>query len=236
MHQYILGFGILLCVVAAVVLGLAPLGPQLGWWTFREGFTLLRWSGYIGLAAAAIALLGTLLTRRWVIGLAAVIGALAVAAMPWTWQRTARSAPPIHDITTDTLDPPAFVAILPLRAGSPNKADYEGAPVANQQRRAYPDIQPLILPLDQSAAFSRALEAARAMGWEIVASSPREGRIEATATTFWFGFKDDVVVRVRQALNGSRIDVRSTSRVGRGDVGTNARRIRAYLERLRKAA
>jgi uncharacterized protein (DUF1499 family) len=70
------------------------------------------------------------------------------------------------------------------------------------------------------------------MGWEIVDSDPERGRIEATATTFWFGFKDDVVVRVRPASEGSRIDVRSVSRVGRSDVGTNAERIEEYLEKL----
>jgi uncharacterized protein (DUF1499 family) len=70
------------------------------------------------------------------------------------------------------------------------------------------------------------------MGWEIVDAQPREGRIEATATTFWFGFKDDVVVRITPLAAGSRIDVRSKSRVGRGDTGTNAQRVRAYLKRL----
>jgi uncharacterized protein (DUF1499 family) len=71
------------------------------------------------------------------------------------------------------------------------------------------------------------------MGWEIVAADPAAGRIEATATTLWFGFKDDIVVRVSAAEQGSRIDVRSVSRVGRSDVGTNAKRIREYLAKLR---
>ena len=66
----------------------------------------------------------------------------------------------------------------------------------------------------------------------LVAAEAADGRIEATDTTFWFGFKDDVVVRVQPADNGSRIDVRSESRVGKSDVGTNARRIRAYLAKL----
>jgi uncharacterized protein (DUF1499 family) len=70
------------------------------------------------------------------------------------------------------------------------------------------------------------------MGWEVVAAVPAEERIEATATTFWFGFKDDIVVRITSADGGSRIDVRSVSRVGRGDVGTNAKRIKAYLAQI----
>jgi len=79
----------------------------------------------------------------------------------------------------------------------------------------------------------RALAAARASGWAIVAADSAAGRIEATATTAWFGFKDDVVVRVAPEGTGSRVDVRSVSRVGKSDVGANARRIREYLERVR---
>ena len=101
-----------------------------------------------------------------------------------------------------------------------------------QQHEAYPDIEPVILTVEPSVAFNTALNAAEEMGWEIVASEADEGRIEATATTTWFGFKDDVVIRVEPHARGSRIDVRSKSRVGRGDVGANAERIRSYVERL----
>jgi uncharacterized protein (DUF1499 family) len=73
------------------------------------------------------------------------------------------------------------------------------------------------------------LAAARAQGWEIVAAVPAEGRIEATDTTRFFGFKDDIVIRVKAEGAGSRVDVRSLSRVGKSDVGKNASRIRAYL-------
>ena len=86
-----------------------------------------------------------------------------------------------------------------------------------------------------SYAFSLALRTARGMGWELVDQNRREGRIEATATTPWFGFKDDVVIRVSSASGISRVDVRSKSRVGRGDVGANAGRVRAYLAALRAA-
>jgi uncharacterized protein (DUF1499 family) len=160
-----------------------------------------------------------------------IIG-LVVVGIPWQWWRTAQRVPPIHDITTDTETPPAFVAILPLRAGAPNPAEYGGPEVAAQQRAGYPDLGPLILQVPLPQAFARALAAAHDMGWEIIASEPAEGRIEATATTFWFGFKDDVVVRITPSGDGSRIDVRSVSRVGRSDVGTNAKRITIYLARI----
>jgi uncharacterized protein (DUF1499 family) len=142
----------------------------------------------------------------------------------------------IHDITTDTETPPVFVAILPLRAGTPNTAEYGGPEVAAQQRTGYPDLKPLTLTIPPAQAFPHALAVAREMGWEIAANEPAEGRIEATDATFWFGFKDDVVVRITPAGSGSRIDVRSVSRVGRSDVGKNAERITEYLERIARVA
>jgi uncharacterized protein (DUF1499 family) len=81
--------------------------------------------------------------------------------------------------------------------------------------------------------MQRALDAARSLGWEVVASDAATGRIEATATSRWFGFKDDVVVRIRPEGAGSRVDVRSMSRVGVGDLGANAERVREFLAKLR---
>jgi uncharacterized protein (DUF1499 family) len=100
---------------------------------------------------------------------------------------------------------------------------------------AYPDIEPLILTMPPETAFNRALGIARDRGWDIVGTDPHDGRIEATATTFWFGFRDDVVVRVSPAPGGSRVDVRSVSRVGRGDAGTNANRVRLFLKEMKRA-
>ena len=119
-----------------------------------------------------------------------------------------------------------------MRAGAPNTATYGGAELARTQSGAYPDLGPHRIDAAPARAFERALQAARAMGWEIVAADAAAGRIEATDTTFWFGFKDDVVVRVEADGSGSRVDVRSVSRVGASDVGTNAKRIRAYLRAL----
>jgi uncharacterized protein (DUF1499 family) len=163
-----------------------------------------------------------------------VLISLVVVAVPLAYLRTAQGVPPIHDITTDTENPPLFEAILPLRADASDPAVYAGEEVAAQQRGAYPDIKPQTLPVPPDEAFERALVAAGEIGWEIVAAEKGEGRIEATDTTFWFGFKDDVVIRIQPAEAGSRIDVRSTSRVGVGDLGVNAARIRRFLEELRE--
>jgi uncharacterized protein (DUF1499 family) len=227
---------LVLSLAAAVVLLMAGPGTRLEWWHFRTGLQMLRWAAYLGLAGTvlAIALLLIPRQRRAGIGsplLAAVLG-IAVAAVPFTFMRQARSVPPIHDISTDMQRPPEFVAVLPLRADAPNPVGYGGEEIAQQQRAAYPDLQPRHLDAAPAAAFDRALQAARAMGWEIVAAEPAAGRIEATDTTFWFGFKDDVVIRIEPDGAGSRLDVRSKSRVGGSDVGANAARIRAFLAAL----
>lgn len=225
--------------VALVLLLASGPGARLDLWGFRTGFSLMRWAVFIGLGGAALGLVSLMvpaLRRAGSVaaGVALVLG-LAVAYVPWAGLQKARSVPPIHDISTDTGDPPGFVALLPARLEAPNGAEYGGEEIARQQREAYPDVQPLDLGLAPGDAFERALAAARAMGWEIVDADPASGRIEATATTFWYGFKDDVVVRVRQHDAGSRIDARSMSRVGASDVGANAERIRRYLARIERS-
>ncbi|MEW5926874.1 MAG: DUF1499 domain-containing protein [Gemmatimonadota bacterium] len=226
-----------LAILAGLLVLAAGPGTRAGWWDFRTGFSLLKWGAYLGIAAAVACLAAAVrawrMNGRW-LALAGVAIALAAVAVPWSFQRGARGAPPIHDVTTDTRNPPAFVAVAPLRADAPNPVAYEGETVAEQQRRAYPDLQPVMMTAPLSVVFDDALATARRMGWEIVDSNREEGRIEATATTTWFGFKDDVVIRVMPASGVARVDVRSKSRVGRGDAGANAARIRDYLEALRR--
>src|SRR5690606_31111513 len=125
-----------------------------------------------------------------------------------------------------------FEAVLPLRDDATNPPEYGGKEVAEQQRAAYPDILPFRMAEPPAEAFDAALAAARDMGWEVVSADQVTGRIEAVDTTFWFGFRDDVVVRIMAVDGGSRIDVRSKSRVGRGDAGANAKRIERFLDRL----
>lgn len=229
---------VLAAAISAVgLLLVSGLGNRFGWWPYRTGFDVLRWSSYAGLAAAALAIIALAIPKVRAGWAHTLIGGLAVgiaaAYVPWQWQQRAQTVPRIHDITTDTANPPQFVAVLPLRAGAPNTAAYGGKEIAELQLKAYPDIQPLAMGVPPGVAFGRARDAAESMGWEIVAADPATGRIEATATTLWFGFKDDIVVRVSPSDQGSRIDVRSVSRVGRSDIGTNAKRIREYLAKLR---
>ena len=199
---------------------------------------MLRWVVWSGVAGAVISLFGCIVCgiQGWKRGVLAgligvVLGVLAFVP-PWYVRYQAQGLPPIHDISTDTVNPPQFVAILPLRENAPNSAEYGGDKIAVLQKKAYPDIAPLVIDVPPAAAFERALNVTRASGWEIVAAAPLQYRIEATASTLMFGFKDDVVIRITPAGNGSRIDMRSVSRVGRSDLGANAKRIRKFLKSL----
>ncbi|MFK7730582.1 MAG: DUF1499 domain-containing protein [Pseudomonadales bacterium] len=141
------------------------------------------------------------------------------------------SAPPIHDITTDITDPPQFVAGKAAREEGENSTDYEGEVIAKQQREAFPDLKSIKTSLGQQAAFDRSLEVVNEMGWTVLEKDVVNGRIEAYEETALFGFIDDVVIRVRGSEeNGSVIDLRSNSRVGQGDLGANAKRIRGFVE------
>ena len=226
-----------LAMLALAILLMSGTGTRLGIWNYRMGFTMLKWGAYIGILAAIVAI-GVLVVARptgvalAVTGIAAVV-AIVTIFTPWQWRRAVQHVPPIHDITTDLGNPPAFEAILPLRADAPNAAEYGGPEVAAQQRAGYPDIEPLFMEITPGAAFERALASSREMGWEIITADSSRGRIEAVATTRWFGFKDDVVVRIAPDGSRSRVDVRSVSRVGGSDVGTNARRIRDFLGKLK---
>ena len=236
--------GLVLALLAGALGIVAAIGYRTGALELGSSFSVLRWGARAGMAALAVSLAGIALTvvrgrqgplNDLVPGVAAgvlaiVIGAVSYA-IPAGQQSIARSVPPIHDITTDMENPPEFVDVLPLRADAPNPAEYDPE-VATQQSKGYPDLKPIILDAPPDAAFERALAAVHALGWVLVSDDSGAGRIEATDTTFWYGFKDDVVVRIRPDGSGSRVDVRSKSRVGGSDVGANAARIRAYAERL----
>lgn len=235
---YFSAAGLILAVLAGLAAAIAGPGSRMEWWHFRTGFAVLTWAGIGGAAAAAISLVGGVFTRpaehreAFFSAIAGMLIGLSVAAVPWSWMQAAGRAPKIHDITTDTTAPPQFAAVLPLRADAVNPADYGGPVVAAQQRAAYPDIGPVILPLEHRLALEHAVITAHSLGWEVAATDAAAGRLEASATTFWFGFVDDIVVRVTPVPGGSRIDVRSVSRIGLSDMGTNADRIRKYLRAL----
>jgi uncharacterized protein (DUF1499 family) len=235
---------VILALVACgvAVLGLVLLGAagplyRLGVLSLPNAFSLLRWAAYVGIAAIVLAIPPAVTGyarghKVRVLGAAlAFLGGAAAFGIPFQWQQSARGLPAIHDITTDLDNPPAFEAVVPLRTDAPNSLE-RPPDLAQQQREGYPDLAPITLSMPADRAFDRALAAAQNAGWRIVTADKSSGRIEATDTTRWFGFQDDVVIRLTPWGAGTRVDVRSVSRVGRGDVGTNARRIRRYLQAL----
>ena len=238
-HSTLAWAGFFLALFLGCVELLAGFGTRVGLWDYRWGISLFRWAAYGGIASGMISLAGCFAAwpgrgrRGFALAVTGFLVALAVSGIPWSMQQLARQVPAIHDITTDPGDPPRFMALHSLRRTTANGAEYGGPEIASLQKAAYPDIVPLELSHSPARAFNAALSAARRLGWEVIAAEEGAGNIEATATTFWFGFKDDVIIRVRPSARGSRIDVRSVSRVGRSDLGANARRIGEFLEAVR---
>jgi predicted ribosomally synthesized peptide with SipW-like signal peptide len=232
------GFGI----VAAVVLLLAGYGYQWDWWGLGTAFTwLLPGSGVVALIGFSLAVVFGF--SRWKnpvkkgasLALLGVVLSLAVMGTLGYWYDEAQQYPPIHDISTDIENPPEFSAIVPLRADAPNDTTYGDQEKADTQREHYPDIQTFYLDVEYNEAFDRALQAAEQRPWEQIVTADKEsGIIEAVDKLPWFGFIDDVVIRIdtTETPGRSKIDVRSVSRLGQGDIGVNAHRIREYLEEV----
>jgi len=222
--------------IAIVVLGAAGPVYRLGA-SLATAYEIMRWAAYIGLAASLIAAGSTVFSyrgRRWMgtlVSVLALIVGLTAIAIPMSWQRRAQRLPSIHDITTDLENPPTFEAILAKRVDAPNRLD-RTPQLSLLQKEGYPDLAPVTLPTAPATAFDRALRVAQSRGWEIVTADKSSGRIEATDTTRWFGFTDDVVVRLTPWGAGTRVDLRSTARAGAGDLGRNAGRIREFLDDL----
>ncbi len=252
-HNRVVVFGFAVAVIGALVAILSGTGYRLEIWERGLAFTILRYGAGIAVAGGIVCLIAIIasfvfykgegLAKSAVAVLGLVIGAFAFY-VPYSMQQTAGSVPRIHDISTDLENPPAFEAALALReaAGATNPAEYMREVTVGQntinvpqaQKEAYPDIQPEELwGLSFYEGFDLALAAAEDMGWTIVAADRERGRIEAWDKTTWYGFVDDIVVRVTPEGIGSMVDVRSVSRVGVSDVGKNAQRIRAYVKKLK---
>ena len=215
-----------LAALAVLLLVISGPGTRAGLWPFRVGFGMFAGAMLVGLAAAGAALVGLLFRRRTHAGpvmLVALILGVVSAAVPLDYVRRAKTLPYINDISTDTERPPQFSAPKTYPEHFPEL-----------QRIGYPNLHGIELTLPPRQAFARAVEVAKGHGWEIAALDESAGRVEAVVTTRWFGFKDDVVIRITPAGGGSRIDMRSKSRVGRSDVGTNASRIEDFLVRMQR--
>lgn len=210
-------------------------------WSLGQSFLLIQTTFFIGLALLTLALIillvawlrkdPTALRTSTIAVLLLLIPSIALSLQVIK----GKSLPVIHDISTDTANPPEFDVIIALRGSASNPLSYEGASIASQQQAAYPKIQPLLTPLSTNQAFAKALLVANQLHWEVVGQNPDQGRIEAVDTTLLWGFKDDVVIRVQISESGSRLDIRSVSRVGKSDLGANAARITRFIETFKSA-
>ena len=243
--------GLTIVIVAALAAALSGPLYQAGVLGLQGAFAVLRIAIQWGLGLGALACLAGLILSIMAYkgdfissspaGALGLIIAAAVAYVPYS--QVMRGAPPIHEVTTDFDNPPAFVDIVPLRVASNAANPPEYVPkierfertfdIMQMQKDNYPDIQPLRFEnTNYEAVYEKALKGVEEMGWTLVSANPQTGRIEAYDTTAWFGFVDDVVIRVEAQPMAYEIDIRSKSRVGFGDVGANAKRVRDYLRKV----
>lgn len=237
--------GALLCLAVAIadaIAGLfAGIGYRLDLWGYRDGIGALPyvfWLAVVTAALSAAAVVAGAASRRTgaiVAGTMALLIAGVTAYVPWNLRQAARTVPPIHDISTDTENPPQFVRIAAMRKPTDHPAAWDGPENAALQKKGYPDIAPLVVQAPPEKVFDAARQVLLSMGMEVIDAEPIQGRIEATDRSLLFGFEDDVVVRIVPGANGTtRVDVRSKSRVGRSDLGINAHRVRQVSGGLRR--
>jgi uncharacterized protein (DUF1499 family) len=229
-----------LSLATAGVFILSGYGYKWNIWELGTGFMLLRYSAYTAIGLTVVSGISywflkdsVFRAKAYVVIVFLLMG--SATAVSLYWQNETRSVPPIHDITTDLQNPPEFVAMVRLREDAPNPPEYAGEETAEAQREAYPDIQPLITSRDLQEVMDEAIFLIVNRGWELAAINRNDGRIEATEKLAWFGFKDDVVLRFTETEEGTRVDMRSKSRIGRSDVGVNAKRIEKFLKDLERS-
>jgi uncharacterized protein (DUF1499 family) len=227
------GFFSLLATVLAIIIvrsGVLEIRPALATVAGALGFAVIA----VLLAFAAFAVIW----KEGLKGLGSAFGAIAIGlgllAYPAYLGVKGYKLPWIYDITTDPIDPPRYEALARIRPRDANPIVYAGLSAAQQQRAGYPDIEPLDEEASPKAAYDATVAVITKRKWTVLLKRAPEGRrdgqIEAVARTPILGFRDDVVVRVRAVPDGSRIDVRSSSRYGRFDFGSNADRIRRFLD------
>jgi uncharacterized protein (DUF1499 family) len=208
-----------------------PVLAHLGLLPARVGFLLFGVGGLLGIVALVVGVVSAVRGKGMGAGLA--LGAVVtvvflVVAVP------AGKIPPINDITTDTANPPRFVTAGSIDANRGRDMEYPGPSFAEQQRAGYPDLAPLQLNASPDEAFKRVEAAAKQMPtWQITRSDAAAHAVEGVDTTRLFQFKDDFVIEVRPQDGGSVVHMRSKSRDGRGDIGANATRIRAFFAQLK---
>ncbi len=266
-RDLVLGIAVFMAILVPVWFAVAALGTKFGLldWKFALGVMIRKIAPALIFITLGLGVVGAvlMLIARPFAGWKRALVALLIPGLAFAQlanvRKSAAAIPPIHDISTDPLNPLQFSAatleartkqgetnpiVAPTQKMIPadptGKSKFAGLSVADAQKRAYPNIAPLIISGKSIAEVGEAVKAsARQMGWKTTtASEVNLGTnsyvsLEATATTFWFGFNDDVAISVRPNGNAVRVDVRSISRVGVSDLGANAKRIDTFLKAVR---
>ena len=224
----------ILSYIALLGFPLSVLGTRLGLFDFRVGFTGLSYTLFLAVGVFLLALIVAVTQRKSnpdiysAARIAAIISLLPILAIG-SQVITARSVPSIHNISTDTIDPPKFAKIAEIRTALDNPLFYDSEKLAAVQQQAYPQVKTILTKLNTTDAHAKAIVVAEALGWVIVSESVVAGIIEATQTSALWGFKDDIVIRVRDVEGQAIVDLRSVSRVGKSDLGANAKRIQKFI-------
>jgi uncharacterized protein (DUF1499 family) len=227
--------GFLAALIGIGLFAASVISYRSGTWFVAEVMNLAEWAVYASGVGCLLSLAGLVISRPGggrrglIISLLGLLLSAPLLGMTARFDYAAQAYPPINDITTDRKDPPVFWDM-------PNPIDYPGDATAELQQTFYPDLAPLTLTSSPEETYAHALDIVKSRGWEIVADVPDEGRIEAVASSLIFGFKDEIVIRIQENGDGSLVDIRSRSRVGRIDRGVNAKRIRAFLKDLKQKA
>lgn len=249
MRKWILRLTLLLAFLVPLTFMAGALGSKFGLWDWTFGFGVIsrKVAPIIMLLSLVFGIISLILAiavrprRGFFVAVLAILIPATAGIYTKSVQKTAGKLPLIHDITTDTQNPPTFGAFIQeerAKTKGVNTLDYVGKKdlrekklVSVLQSRDYPEIRPLIMSDDPDVVYGEAKQVALQMGWDIVSEDGDSGKIEAVASTFWYGFKDDVVIRVRPSEGGgSVLDIRSVSRVGASDLGANAARIKTFLK------
>ncbi len=232
-----LGLG--LALLCAILLIAVVVAYRTGAFGVRDAFGYIEWIIYAAAGVTVVAVAGAIQAIRYrrpaAIAMAGVgiVVALLIVWVPYSNRVALRASPRLSDITTDPQNPPVFVKAAEIRVATKAKNPVTYGPAkAKLQAAHYPDIKPVRLALPVDQAFDRALAAVNDFGWAVITSDKSAGRIEASETSLIFGFVDDVAIRVTAEDSGSRVDIRSSSRVGGRDAAVNANRIRKLVRAL----
>ena len=225
---------LILGIVAVVLPVLGPLGYRGGLWGLGPGLMVVPASLVVAVIGLVLGIVTLIIQRKRGerLVLAAHGTGLSLLAGLYLGSLMSTGNVPIHNISTDVNDPPQFTHAQTLRGDQANPIEYDKNALAAVQQAAYPDVKTLVTSTTRAELHGRARAALEGMGLEVTRDDAAAGELEAVATTFWYAFKDDVVVRLREMDGQTHMDVRSVSRIGQSDLGANAKRILEILERV----